>query len=50
CANCLCTRTPLWRRGRDGQSLCNACGLYYKTHGDDRPLSMKSDVVRKRQR
>ena len=30
--------------------MCNACGLYYKLHGSSRPISMKSDVIRKRAR
>ena len=28
----------------------NRCGLYYKLHGSTRPISMKSDVIRKRSR
>ena len=39
CANCSTSSTPLWRRCRDtGDMLCNACGIYRKTHGTDRPL------------
>lgn len=28
----------------------DSCGLYYKLHGSARPISMKSDVIRKRSR
>lgn len=28
----------------------HSCGLYYKLHGSARPISMKSDVIRKRSR
>ncbi|KAI9105829.1 iron transporter biosynthesis regulating transcription factor, partial [Phlyctochytrium arcticum] len=50
CFNCSTQNTPLWRRDEAGNNLCNACGLYLKLHGSMRPLSMKTDVIRKRQR
>ncbi|KAF8591736.1 hypothetical protein K439DRAFT_1656586 [Ramaria rubella] len=50
CFNCNTTATPLWRKDDEGKTVCNACGLYYKLHGTNRPLSMKSDVIRKRSR
>lgn len=37
CGHCHTTETPLWRRGSNGQSLCNACGLYFKQHRQYRP-------------
>ncbi|KAF9112988.1 hypothetical protein BGX27_002424 [Mortierella sp. AM989] len=50
CTNCKTRTTPLWRRDDEGNSLCNACGLFLKLHGRVRPLSLKTDVVRKRNR
>jgi hypothetical protein len=50
CTNCGTMTTPLWRRDEEGQTLCNACGLYFKLHHEKRPLSMKTDVIKKRQR
>ncbi|EIN11585.1 hypothetical protein PUNSTDRAFT_83261 [Punctularia strigosozonata HHB-11173 SS5] len=50
CTNCQTTNTPLWRRDPSGQPLCNACGLFYKLHGVVRPLSLKTDVIKKRNR
>ncbi|KZV82509.1 hypothetical protein EXIGLDRAFT_684768 [Exidia glandulosa HHB12029] len=50
CTNCQTTNTPLWRRDPDGQPLCNACGLFFKLHGVVRPLSLKTDVIKKRNR
>ncbi|EIM79957.1 glucocorticoid receptor-like protein, partial [Stereum hirsutum FP-91666 SS1] len=50
CYNCNTTATPLWRKDDEGKTVCNACGLYFKLHGSSRPISMKSDVIRKRSR
>lgn len=50
CSNCNTTTTPLWRRSPEGESLCNACGLFLKLHGVVRPLSLKTDVIKKRNR
>ncbi|KAM7373271.1 hypothetical protein PAMP_008136 [Pampus punctatissimus] len=32
CANCLTTKTSLWRKNANGGYVCNACGLYQKLH------------------
>ncbi|TGZ77372.1 hypothetical protein EX30DRAFT_398583 [Ascodesmis nigricans] len=41
CSNCGTTRTPLWRRGPDGHTICNACGLYLKNRNQQRPTNLK---------
>lgn len=48
CSNCHTMKTPLWRKDPAGNTLCNACGLFYKLHGTTRPLSLKTDVIKKR--
>ena len=50
CANCNTTKTPLWRRSVKGEPLCNACGLFWKLHGVNRPLSLKKDTIQRRNR
>ena len=50
CTNCFTQTTPLWRRDPEGHPLCNACGLFLKLHGVVRPLSLKTDIIKKRNR
>ncbi|TPX51328.1 hypothetical protein CcCBS67573_g10031 [Chytriomyces confervae] len=50
CANCETSKTPLWRRNEAGQSICNACGLYFRLHGVNRVVAVKNTVIKRRNR
>ncbi|KAK1799662.1 hypothetical protein P4O66_006212 [Electrophorus voltai] len=50
CANCQTSTTTLWRRNASGEPVCNACGLYFKLHNVNRPLTMKKDGIQTRNR
>ncbi|KAI9278129.1 hypothetical protein BC943DRAFT_332123 [Umbelopsis sp. AD052] len=50
CANCQTTTTPLWRRDEANNTICNACGLYYKLHNVHRPVTMKRSTIKRRKR
>ncbi|XP_056129073.1 GATA binding protein 1a [Lampris incognitus] len=50
CANCHTSTTTLWRRNSSGEPVCNACGLYFKLHNVNRPLTMKKDGIQTRNR
>lgn len=43
-SNCGTTRTPLWRRSPQGNTICNACGLYQKTRNAPRPSNFKRNA------
>ena len=47
CLNCKTSNTSLWRRSPKG-TLCNACSLFYKLNGKDRPLHLRKDNLQRR--
>ena len=50
CTNCGTTTTTIWRRNVRGEMVCNACGLYFKLHGVNRPHTMRRDTIHTRRR
>ncbi|XP_072763067.1 uncharacterized protein [Anoplolepis gracilipes] len=50
CTNCGTMTTTIWRRNMKGEMVCNACGLYYKLHGVNRPVTMRRDTIHTRRR
>jgi ribosomal protein L37AE/L43A len=50
CTNCGTKTTTIWRRNADGDMVCNACGLYFKLHGVNRPVTMRRDTIHTRRR
>lgn len=50
CSNCGTNMTSLWRRNANGEPVCNACGLYFRLHGINRPQNMKKDSIQTRKR
>ena len=40
-SNCRTNTTPLWRRSPEGETICNACGLYLKARNAPRPTNLK---------
>ncbi|KIY46386.1 GATA transcription factor, partial [Fistulina hepatica ATCC 64428] len=50
CSHCQTRRTCVWRRSKAGTRLCNACGVYARLRGKDRPLHLKGNKIRPRTR
>lgn len=49
CNHCGTTKTSLWRR-LNGSIVCNACALYYRLHGKQRPSHLLHQDIRRRNR
>jgi GATA-binding protein 2 len=48
CSHCHTHHTSVWRRSKTGAQLCNACGVYSRLRGKDRPLSLKRKKIKPR--
>ncbi|KAJ7310610.1 hypothetical protein DFH08DRAFT_667091, partial [Mycena albidolilacea] len=50
CSHCGTYKTSVWRRNKDGERLCNACGVYYRVNGKERPLTISQTKIKPRAR
>ncbi|KAJ7579991.1 hypothetical protein C8J56DRAFT_755822, partial [Mycena floridula] len=50
CSHCHTHNTCEWRWSKTGDQLCNACGVYVRLKGRDRPLSLKRNKIKPRSR
>ncbi|KAF7296336.1 GATA zinc finger domain-containing protein [Mycena chlorophos] len=50
CSHCGTRKTSAWRRNKAGQQVCNACGVYERMNGRPRPLELRNDKVRPREK
>ncbi|KAJ7108975.1 hypothetical protein C8R43DRAFT_1043390 [Mycena crocata] len=48
CSHCHTHRTSVWRRSKTGAKLCNACGVYARLRGRDRPLTLRKNKIKPR--
>ncbi|KAJ7851194.1 hypothetical protein B0H13DRAFT_2284690 [Mycena leptocephala] len=48
CSHCHTHQTSVWRRNKDGDQVCNACGVYQRLRGKERPLSLRKNKVKPR--
>ncbi|KAJ7586070.1 hypothetical protein C8J56DRAFT_860567 [Mycena floridula] len=48
CSHCHTHHTSVWRRTKTGEQICNACGVYSRLKGVERPLSLKKNKIKPR--
>ncbi|KAJ7088790.1 hypothetical protein B0H15DRAFT_780506 [Mycena belliarum] len=48
CSHCGTRQTSVWRRSKAGARVCNACGVYARLRGKERPLSLRRNKVKPR--
>ncbi|KAJ7874635.1 hypothetical protein B0H13DRAFT_1531206, partial [Mycena leptocephala] len=50
CSHCHTRQTSVWRRNKEGDQVCNACGVYQRLRGKPRPLSLRRNKIKPRAR
>ncbi|TFK96178.1 hypothetical protein BDV98DRAFT_338061 [Pterulicium gracile] len=48
CSHCKTRVTTVWRRNKERQLVCNACGVYQRMRGKERPLPVKRKRIKPR--
>ncbi|KAJ7024445.1 hypothetical protein C8F04DRAFT_968840 [Mycena alexandri] len=50
CSHCHTHQTSVWRRNKEGEQVCNACGVYQRLRGKPRPLELGGKKIKPRAR
>ncbi|KAJ7917775.1 GATA zinc finger-domain-containing protein, partial [Mycena leptocephala] len=50
CSHCHTRQTSVWRRNKDAKRVCNACGVYQRLRGKERPLPLRKNKIKPRAR
>ncbi|KAJ7809810.1 hypothetical protein B0H13DRAFT_1667964 [Mycena leptocephala] len=45
CSHCHTHQTSVWRSNMDGDQVCNACGVYQRLRGKERPLTSRKSKI-----
>ncbi|KAJ7626829.1 hypothetical protein FB45DRAFT_1081643, partial [Roridomyces roridus] len=48
CSHCGTRQTSVWRKNKEGLQVCNACGVYARLRGKERPLSLRRNKIKPR--
>ncbi|KAJ7917778.1 hypothetical protein B0H13DRAFT_1608029 [Mycena leptocephala] len=48
CSHCHTRQTSVWRRNKDGDQVCNACGVYQRLRGKERSLTSSKSKIKPR--
>ncbi|KAJ7175023.1 hypothetical protein C8R43DRAFT_943294 [Mycena crocata] len=48
CSHCHTRQTSVWRRNKEGDQVCNACGVYMRLRGKPRPLELRRNKIKPR--
>ncbi|KAJ7493166.1 hypothetical protein B0H11DRAFT_1717848, partial [Mycena galericulata] len=50
CSHCHTRKTSVWRRNKNGDQVCNSCGVYERLNRAQRPVSLSPTKIKPRAR